>query len=390
MGKIKVAIIDALSGHVANDYFNFGLCSALIQNNCLPTLYANKNLQKHPGVQFEIMTPYSKDIYSQLKPIWWRVILYVVGTVQAVFSAFLNQKRIVHYHFFNAGHLELFNICCAKIFFRKLVITLHDIESLRVGRNRLPEKVVSWMYSLVDRVVVLSEVARREVLCRINPNKIVLIPHGNYLGVIPSLLDQKTARKTLSIDEKDFVCLFFGGIDHHKGLDLLIQAFSHLPNKQGIKLLVAGKQQRNHLVDYKKLADEANVYNNCIFKIELISTDEMALCFSAADLVVLPYRNIYQSGVLLMAMSYQKPVLVSDIPGMTEVIQTQHNGLTFRTEDIDDLAKKIQWSRENRNRLLDFGYEGFCQIQNKNDWNQIARQTVRCYREVLSKEKVIH
>ena len=108
----------------------------------------------------------------------------------------------------------------------------------------------------------------------------------------------------------------------------------------------------------------------------------MPFFYNAADIVVLPYRKIYQSGVLLMAMSYQKPVIVSDLEGMIEIIQDNKNGYVFETGNCKSLSKKIINALDDPIRLEAIGSAGFKTVVEKHCWNLIGNKTVQLYKSI--------
>jgi len=97
---------------------------------------------------------------------------------------------------------------------------------------------------------------------------------------------------------------------------------------------------------------------------------------------VLPYKKIYQSGVLMMALSYERPVLVSDLPPLKELITNNENGFTFQSEnsaDLYDRLKKILFDKENLDRVAKNGVE---LIKSKYNWNKIGRLSKKIYQDL--------
>ena len=100
-------------------------------------------------------------------------------------------------------------------------------------------------------------------------------------------------------------------------------------------------------------------------------------------MVVLPYKKIYQSAVLLMAMSYNKPVLVSNIGGMTEIISDGINGYTFEAGNEIDLADKIQLIISNSVNSRVIAEQGFQYIMDNYDWDVAGRKTLKLYQSMV-------
>ena len=127
-----------------------------------------------------------------------------------------------------------------------------------------------------------------------------------------------------------------------KGLELLLHALpSVLKKNKNLTLVIAGKAWENDFAFYQEIIDRRKIQESCILHTRFIPEEDVAHYYCASDLVVLPYKKIYQSGVLMMALSYEKPVLVSDLPSLKEMIEDNVNGFLFKSENPHDLANKI-------------------------------------------------
>ncbi|HAJ99439.1 MAG TPA: glycosyl transferase family 1, partial [Bacteroidales bacterium] len=116
------------------------------------------------------------------------------------------------------------------------------------------------------------------------------------------------------------IVLFFGFIRDYKGLDLLIKAFAHKKIRQlGIKLLVAGEFYENAEI-YHSLAEELGVLDSIIWHTEFIPNAKVREYFCAANLVAQPYRSATQSGVTQVAYHFEKPMLVTKVGGLPEMV----------------------------------------------------------------------
>ena len=101
-----------------------------------------------------------------------------------------------------------------------------------------------------------------------------------------------------------------------------------------------------------------------------------ASALKSADLVVLPYKRIYQSGVLLLSMSYGRPVLVSNLEAFTEIIEDDVNGFVFKQNSAEDLARKLEYICGNRKQLDLVQSNANQLLVDKFDWIQIGAQSV--------------
>ena len=172
------------------------------------------------------------------------------------------------------------------------------------------------------------------------------------------------------------VLLFFGMIKKVKGLDLLLTAFSRIIKRHSdIVLLIAGKSWKNDFSYYKKIIDKYNLSQHIIFTNNFIPHNDVKYYYSAADLVVLPYKKIYQSGVLMMTLSYQKPALVSDLDPLNEIIEDGINGFVFKSEDHDSLFNKLDNIFLEKYDMKQINLNANLKIKNEFDWTNIGELT---------------
>jgi glycosyltransferase involved in cell wall biosynthesis len=184
---------------------------------------------------------------------------------------------------------------------RPRVLTAHDV----LPREPKPSQLAGQrrLYERMDAIVVHSEhgAARLRDELRLDPQKVHVIPHGvldNLAGVAPEPLFAKTKP----------VVLFFGLIRPYKGLDVLLEAWRAA--RPDAELWVVGMPRM----------DASFIHGPGVrTALRFVSGPELAGAFAAADLVVLPYREIDQSGVLFTALAFGKPLLLSAVGGFPEI-----------------------------------------------------------------------
>ena len=118
------------------------------------------------------------------------------------------------------------------------------------------------------------------------------------------------------------------------------------------------------------------------FGLDDIPDEDVATFYRSADLVVLPYRRIYQSGVLLMAMSYGVPVVVSDLKGMTETVSDGLNGFVFKEGNGMSLSEKLIHALSDAERLKQISHAGLKKMKQCHDWCNIGKQTLTLYQSI--------
>ena len=192
---------------------------------------------------------------------------------------------------------------------RPLVLTAHDVLPREPRRGQLDAQ--RRLYERVDAVVVHSEHGRARLVeaLRIDPSTVHVIPHGafEHLTRVPGA--RKLPAELAAVEEP--VVLFFGLLRPYKGLDVLLDAWHEL--RPDAELWIAGMPR----MDIATLRAQAPASVRWVAR--FVADDEVAGLFERADLVVLPYREIDQSGVLFTALAFGAPLLLSDVGGFAEV-----------------------------------------------------------------------
>lgn len=376
---MKVSIIEPVGGHGGMDYYDFSLCKALIDAGVAPILYTCDKTSSKKGGMLRVVKAY-RGVYGRMNPVW-RGFRYLRGTIFSLTHGALRGSAVSHFHLFHIGPLEAFNVLCAKIAFSKVVVTAHDVESFKKGLS--VGFLVSLVYRLSDAVIAHNEVSKRELIDKLNvpTKKIHVVRHGNYISDVGEQIWSQVRTEPQS----ELRLLFFGQIKEVKGLDLLLRALSlALPACDGnISLTIAGKVWKDDFAVYAKIIEDLDLKGKVRADIRYIPDDEVAPYYLGADLVVLPYRKIYQSGVVLMAMSYGVPTLVSNIPGMTEVVEDGETGLVFNAGDVQDLARNLIRAYEDRDLLRRVGARGRAHVEGSYDWGRVGRDTAEVYRSLF-------
>lgn len=375
---ICVAVVEPVGGHGGMDYYDFGLCRGLLAAGCHVSLYTCDETENPaiPGLNFR---PFYQRIYGHGNR-WLRGLRYVRSTFTALKNAVASGETICHFHFFDDLIAELIVMTMAKLFARSIVITVHDVDSL-AGQVPGKRRITGWIYRFADRIVVHNNVSRQELeTLGVPPAKISVIPHGNYLNNMHKAPPTAEARHTLGIDTSSRVILFFGQIKDAKGLDLLIRALPVVAREvPEVVLLIAGRPWKTEFARYDTLIDELRVRAKCRLHIGFVPDNEVADYYAAADVVALPYRRIYQSGVILLAMSYGKAVVASDLPGMSEIIEDGNDGYLFLRESKDALAAALIRALQNDKEREEIGKRALEYVTQHHDWNHVGAMTTQLY-----------
>jgi glycosyltransferase involved in cell wall biosynthesis len=207
-----------------------------------------------------------------------------------------------------------------------------------------------------------------------NPNK-VYSPHPMYETYGPPV-SMEDARMKLGLKQEDKIVLFFGLIRHYKGLDILLDAMSH-PQLQAknIKLLIAGefyedKQPYLDQISKKELKDRVILHD------KFIANDEVRYYFCASNLVAQTYRNATNSGVTMVGYFYEKPMLVTNTGGLSEIVPDGKCGYVVENS-IDKISGKLVDYFEG-NREAEFT-SNVKEEKKKYEWSEFINKLLNLY-----------
>jgi glycosyltransferase involved in cell wall biosynthesis len=187
-----------------------------------------------------------------------------------------------------------------------------------------------------DAFITMSEKVMNDLRLfeKNKPARQVLHPLYDTFGdAVPASTAREVLRqKGLAIGDQDNILLFFGFIRKYKGLDILLDAMADPRIRAaGIKLLIAGEfydDQRG----YKEQIERLGIGDLLLLKTDFIPDQDVRYYFCAADSVVQPYRNATQSGVTPLAYHYEKPMVVTDVGGLPDLVPHLRVGLVARPE----------------------------------------------------------
>ena len=197
--------------------------------------------------------------------------------------------------------------------------------------------LIRYFVRSIDHFVAMSDSVKRDCerfLPKQSPVSVALCPHPLYDN-FGEPLPQAEAQQQLGLESGYRYLLFFGFIRDYKGLDLLMRAYAD-PRLRGekVRLLVAGEFY-NNAEQYAMLEKELGLQGQIVWHTQFIPNDQVRVYFSAADLIVQPYKSATQSGVTQVAYHFSKPMLVTNVGGLSEIVP---NGKVGYVTPVDDRA----------------------------------------------------
>ena len=377
--NMKIFIIDT-SGRGGICHYTYSLSQALSLFEKDITLITTKNYELNLFERnFHIMNVLPTHYQRKYK--FAKGIIYFRSLMKILSIALNNRPQIIHFHQIKMPFIELLFYKIMQLKNIKLIITLHDVKPFEY---KIISPFLRYLYNIVDCIIVHSKKDVDLLEGFISENiwdKIQIIHHGEY-AFLSKNITKEDARNLLGIDINKKVLLFFGYIRRYKGLDILLKAINILKRKRSDILLIIAGKEIEPFTGYQKMIDELDIGENIIKKIGYIPINECSLYFSSADVVVLPYREIYQSGVVFLSYGHSRPVMVTNVGAFSEAVEDGKSGFIVEPENPSELAGKIDYIYSSGVNLDEMGRYGFQMAQKKFSWKSSAEKTYNVYKNL--------
>lgn len=198
-------------------------------------------------------------------------------------------------------------------------------------------------------------------------------PHPLFDNFGP-LIPREKAIDMLNLDPSIRYILFFGIIRDYKGLDLLLEAFSKMKYKElGLKLLVAGEYYSNEDT-YRQLIQDLKLENDVIVVNQFITDSEVGRYFGAGDIVAQPYKNATQSGVTQIAYHFEKPLLVTNVGGLPEMVPDNKVGYVVEKNPAEIAKALTNFYTENRAEEF---LQNLKEEKKKYEWDKMTAKVLK-------------
>lgn len=365
-------------------YYDFALGTTLAEQGVDVTLFTCDETTVPEGLSFPVQLTF-QGVFGEAAA-WLRGLRYARALYHIARQRPRGVPSIIHVHFFHALPLDYAFLAWMRARGCRIVLTAHDVTPFDTGGWGMT--LVHRIYRLTDGVIVHTQSSRAELLAQgiVPQERVTVIPHGHYLPYVDQIPSMAEARRKLELLLDAPVILFFGQIKKVKGLDVLLQALPPLADRYpAIRLVIAGKVWKDDWARYATLIRELGLEGRVDLHLRHIPDDQVAGFFAAADVVALPYRHVYQSGVLLMALSYSRPVVATRVGGLPEVIQDGETGHLVPPGDPEGLAQAIGRVLDDPQTAQAMGQRGRALVQERYSWTRIAALTKQVYERVLTR-----
>jgi len=248
-----------------------------------------------------------------------------------------------------------------------IITTIHDVNP-HAGSRQFDQVIARRLFfRYSDALIVHGEWAKKQLS---TGTPIFVIPHGDYSFF--------TAREPEGVSEEEGTILFFGRIEDYKGLQYLLMAMPEVVSGYpGARLVIAGSGDMGRYM--LLLPDEAH----CTLINRFIEDDEIPSLFMKASMVVLPYIEGTQTGVVPIAYAFHKPVIVTDVGSIPEVVEQEKTGLIVPSHDSAALADGILMLLRNEPLRREMGEAAHRKMKRDLSWETVRGKTVAAYKSVI-------
>jgi glycosyltransferase involved in cell wall biosynthesis len=254
-----------------------------------------------------------------------------------------------------------------------LVVSIHDPRPHLgdKGAKKTPQVIINLGYRSADQVIAHNNQMKQILVKELN------IPEGR-IQIIP-LVERGNPTLTADVREIENYILYFGRIWEYKGLEYLIRAepliTAQIPEA---KIVIAGRG--DDFTRYKRMM--ANPENFIVYN-EFVSYEKRAELFERASMVVLPYIEATQSGVIPVAYAHAKPVIATSVGGLPSQVEDGKTGFLVPPRDEKMLAEKIVFLIENRELRHTLGLNGRHKLNREWSAAVVARRTIPVYESAI-------
>ena len=267
--------------------------------------------------------------------------------------------------------MPFFGPCLGTIL--KLVNRNKFTQIICIADNVIPHEkrmgdtlLTKYFFSSIHRFVTMSEKVNQDLKTFTQKSSINIVhPIYDNFG---DIISKEEARKHLDLPVNEKIILFFGFIRKYKGLDLLLEAMNNTSIREAnIKLLIAGEFYDNK-EDYELIIAKYNLANSLYLRTQFIDNSEVKYYLSASDFVIQPYKNATQSGVTPLAYHFEKPMLVTSVGGLANLVPHMEVGIVTEP-NADSIAAGIM-------KLYELGETHFlkhlCEEKKKFSWEHLT------------------
>jgi len=391
--------VTLLTGGIDRPYA-FGLSMALASKGVALDIVGNAHIASPemyaaPKLTFLNLYGDQPPTVTAVKKLWrylvvyWRILRYAATAKPKIFHILWN------------GRLQLFDRTFLMLYYKalgkKIVLTAHNVNvAKRDGYdssiNRLSLRV---QYHLVDHIFVHTDKMKEELVSEfdVKKEKVSVIAFGINNSVPDTELTPVQAKQKVRVSSSAKTILCYGRIRPYKGIEYLVAALRlTLRKDDSYRLIIAGeflKESREYWGQIQETIEREGLGERVIQEIRFIPDEETEIYFKAADVLVLPYTGVFQSGVLFLAYSFGLPVIATDIGSFRDDIVEGETGYVCRSGDEADLARAIEtYFDSSLFKNLDRSRAAIREFARaRNSWSAVGDETCNVYAQLMTQHR---
>ena len=343
--------VSLLTGGIDRPYA-YGLAMALVASGVRLDVIGNEfisspEMHSTPNLRFLDLWPRQSAGKTALGKLWRvlghyiRLIRYAATAKPGIFHILWNSKI----QLFDRTLLMLYY----KVLGKKVALTAHNVNQAKrdLCDTWLNRATLTIQYRLANHIFVHTEKMKTELSTDFDVagERITVIRHPINNAFPDTGLDARDAKSNFGLSETDKTILCFGRIKPYKGIEYLLRAFEQLAaTDESYRLIIAGDVEREgatYMASLMGTISQMAARCRITLNAQYISDEKMEVYFKAADVLVLPYKDIFQSGVLFLGYSFGLPVIATDVGSFREEILDGKTGYLCRPGDPEDLGRTI-------------------------------------------------
>lgn len=258
---------------------------------------------------------------------------------------------------------------------RKIILTVHDPfpHYGEFTRRKNFNRIINYLF--IKRIILLNKTQKAEFLKK-NKNKFIQV-YNSQIGIYEYLRDYSVGKK----EDDKFRILFFGRISPYKGLHILLNAFKKLQIQYAnTELIIAGSGKFDFDITEFKATESIRFINR------YIPNEELVFLMSQSSIVVCPYLDATQSGVVMSAYALYKPVLATRVGGLPEMIEDNHTGFLVAPNNVDELSEKMAFIIQNKEMINNIEKNIMTEYDSgEKSWDHICKRLVEIYKNAYKK-----
>ena len=323
--------------------------------------------------------------YKKSKSRIKRIVKAIEGLLNYIYLLYIikqNKIDILHLQwlpFLEFTGIELYILKLIRKIYPdvRIILTIHNVyphNYPELKKNYYKERFIA-ISELIAFFIVHTKETASEVINEycLDPNQIGVVHHG--LFVPKGFISSKQMPQNTQIR-----FIMFGSQEPYKGTDLLVEAAVKLPkdSQERMFITIVGEIQKDYYLHLSKQTEGLNVK----WIPRFVEEKELYSEIAHSDVIVLPYRTISQSGALMLALSFNKPIIASDLPSFKETLNGFSDDLFFETDNSDSLAalmKRYIDGTIDFNKTLSI----IVDLRQQYSWHLAAQKTVLIYDSLI-------